>query len=122
MSDTTPTHIESLDNFLKDHSFRSKIWKNRRIYLSGFKGGKYDRDIKVYIELDEPLEEVPEVSESSPVHPLLTGCAVKVFSDADQGRQWLINRSKQCKRGVAAQLHEVGLLKDAPPEDWREMA
>jgi hypothetical protein len=47
---------------------------------------------------------------------------VKVFSNADQDRQWLVNRSKQFKRGVAVQLHATGLLKDAPPEDWREMA
>ena len=116
------THIESLNDFLNDNGFTASIWQNRRVYINGFGGRKYDRDIKAYIDIDEPSDEVPEVSESSPVHPLLAGCAVKVFSGADQDRQWLINRSKQFKRGVALQLHEVGLLKNAPPEDWREMA
>jgi len=116
------THIETLNEYLNTNGFQSSVWQNRRIYLNGFKGNKYDRDIKAYIEIDEPLDEVPEVSESSPVHPLMAGCAVKVFSNADQDRQWLVNRSKQFKRGVAVQLHATGLLKDAPPEDWREMA
>ena len=115
------THIESLNEYLNKHGFSAATWQSRRVYLNGFNGRKYDRDIKVYIDLDEPLDEVPEVSESSPVTTLMTGCAVKVFSNADQDRQWLSNRAKQVKHGVANQLHEIGLLKDAPPEDWRAM-
>ena len=115
-------HIDTLHEYLNANGFKASIWQDRRIYLNGFLGSKYDRDIKAYIEIDEPLDEVPDVSESSPVHPLMAGCAVKVFSNADQERQWLANRAKQFKRGVAVQLHEVGLLKDAPPEDWREIA
>ena len=114
-------HIESLNDFLNDNGFESAVWQNRRVYINGFGGRKYDRDIKAYIEIDEPAEEIPEVGDSSPVHPLLAGCAIKVFSNADQDRQWLINRAKQFKRHVAAQLHEVGLLTDAPPNDWRDM-
>ena len=114
-------HIESLNNYLNDNGFIASIWQNRRVYINGYGGKKYDKDIKAYIDIDEPFEEVPDETGSSPVHPLMAGCALKVFSNADQERQWLINRAKQFKRNVAVQLHEVGLVKEAPPEDWREM-
>jgi len=115
------THIEALSAHLNANGFTASTWQDRRVYINGFNGKRYDKDIKVYIDIDEPLEPVPDDTGPSPVHPLLTGCAVKVFSNADQERQWLINRAKQYKRGVAVQLHKVGLLNDAPPEDWREM-
>ena len=75
------THIESLSEYLNENGFKAAVWKDRRVYLNGFAGRKYDRDINAYIDIDEPLEEVPEVSDDYPVHPLLAGCALKVFSN-----------------------------------------
>ena len=115
------THIESLKEYLNENGFKAAIWKDRRVYLNGFAGRKYDRDINAYIDIDEPLEEVPEISDDEPFHPLLAGCALKVFSNAIQERQWLINRSKQFKKHVADQLYSVGLYRQATPEDWRQM-
>ena len=49
------THIESLNEYLNNHGFTASIWQSRRVYLNGFNGRRYDRDIKAYIDIDEPL-------------------------------------------------------------------
>tara|TARA_R110000868_G_scaffold111743_4_gene301446 strand:- start:11 stop:373 length:363 start_codon:yes stop_codon:yes gene_type:complete len=116
-------HIETLNNYLNENGIKSAIWQDRRIYINAlYAGKKLDKDIKVYIEIDDPAEQVPEVDATSAVTPLMSGCTVKVFSNANnQSAKWLSNRQKQFKHAIAERLYDIDLLKTAPPEEWEAM-
>ena len=47
------TQIDQLTNFLNDNGFKARPWREFRVYLNG-----YGKDIKAYIELDEPTAEL----------------------------------------------------------------
>ena len=90
------TQIEQLTNFLNDNGFKARPWREFRVYLNN-----YGKDIKAYIELDEPTAELGDDEY------LFNGCALRVFSNAAQSRAWLINRAKQVKHGIMCELDTV---------------
>lgn len=116
------THIEQLTEALKAEGIDAAAWiKNgrSRIYLNG-----HGRDIKAWIEMDDP-----EGDGSEYVDELYSGCNLKVYSNANQDQKWLTNRSKQIKHSIMLRLHEAatdGELKSpllASPicDDWRDV-
>ena len=91
-------HITELRDRLNANGFKAAIWQDRRIYLNG-----YGKDIKAYVELDEPLR---ERNPQDATDTLYSGCALKVYSNADQDRKWLVNRAKQVKHALMIRLAE----------------
>ena len=88
--------IEALTQAIKSTGISAKVWKDSRIYLSGF-----GRDITAYITLDEPLSETFE--------HLFQGCALKVFTDCNQSANWKMNRYRQVKHSIMITLDEAGI-------------
>lgn len=105
------TQLEALTAALNAAGLDAKSWKGQRIYLNGL-----GRDISAYITLDEPASEAEPGS-------LFSGCALKVFSNAEQDRQWLINRAKQVKHGLMERIHGAGITASpgAPCATWQEV-
>lgn len=92
--------IDALTAFLNRHGLRATAWQNRRVYLNG-----YGRDIKAYIDLDDPTADV----EGS---YLFAGAALRVFSNANQNSKWLANRAKQIKHSIMLALAEADEASD----------
>lgn len=117
------TQIEALTNFLNENDFKATAWQDRRIYINSYCGQPYGKDMKVYIDIDEPLQDAPngELQDTDQFHPLFAGCALKVFSNATQSKSWLINRAKQVKHAVAEQLHYCGIFREAPGKSWEKI-
>ncbi len=88
--------IEALTEALNANGFSAKIWKGSRIYLNG-----YGKDISAYITLDWP--DAPATDGR-----LFDGCALKVFSNADQTGAWKVNRAKQVKHNIMTALYDEG--------------
>ena len=88
--------IDALTEAIKSSGISAKAWKESRIYLSGF-----GKDITAYITLDEPLSETFE--------HLFGGCALKVFTDCNQGANWKMNRYRQVKHSIMMTLDEAGI-------------
>ena len=105
---THTTHIDALEEALKEAGFKARQWKGFRIYLNG-----YGRDIKAYIELDEPDAAAPE--------DLYEGCVLKVFSNAAQSTRWRVNRAKQVKHDIALRLNAVGITTGPVCEHWQDI-
>lgn len=122
MTTSSLPHVYRLAQFLCDAGFKAQAWQNRRVYINaGPQGQKLGRDIKCYIELDEPLAPAPEGEpDAEGYHPLFAGCALKVYTNAEQDPAWIGNRRKQTMHDVAGWLHGVGLI-GRPCEDWREV-
>ena len=110
--------IDELEKFLNDNGFSAKQWKLGRIYLNG-----YGKDIKAFIEMDDPDTEDFET--------VYDGCQIKVYSNANQHYNWIKNRQKQIKHSIALKLDDSGLLKQVSdsynqkhspaPENWQDM-
>ncbi|MHB8473735.1 MAG: hypothetical protein ACYDC8_12995 [Gammaproteobacteria bacterium] len=49
-----------------------------------------------------------------------TGCALKVYTDAGEGK-WALHRRQDVMQEIGAQLHRAGITSFAPPEDARQM-
>lgn len=103
------THIEKLEKQLQESGFRAKAWMDRRIYLN-----KYGRDIDAFIDMDDPLDECP-------AGDIWYGCALRVFSRADQSRQWLDNRRRQVKHSLMRDLASAGIVASPICKNWREV-
>jgi len=110
-----------LAELLNSAGFSARPWQGGdkvRVYLNGGLG----KDIKAFFNIATEDERSGEAAEEMTVTNALQGTSLKVYSDAAQDQQWLINRAKQVKRGIAVRLFENGFLADKPPEDWREMS
>ena len=101
--------IDAFFNQLSAHGIKGKIWKRSRIYLQGF-----GKDITAYIAFDEPEADYSQDSN------LFSGCALKVYTDAGDGK-WAFNRRQDVMQEIGAQLHKAGITSFAPPEDARQM-
>jgi len=92
------TKIVALYAALEAAEFRASIWRDRRIYINGF-----GRDIKAYIELDNPADEADTTR-------LFDGAALRVYSNCDsQPAIWRMNRAKQVKHELMERLHASGI-------------
>ena len=107
--DTVTPQIQVLHAALVKAGFDAKIWKDQRIYFNG-----QGRDIKAFIQLDEPMEPLDDSV------TLLSGCALKVFSDCEQDRKWLANRAKQVKHALMVQMFDAGIATQ-PCERWQDV-
>lgn len=100
--------IDAFMNLLGAHGIKGKIWQRKRIYLQ-----KFGKDITAYITFDDPESfAVPE--------GLFSGCALKVFTDAGEGK-WAYNRRQDVMQEIGAALHRAGITSFAPPENARDM-
>ena len=112
------TQIDALTDILCRHGVKARAWKARRIYING-----HGRDISAYIELDEPERDVADLDNwGGPGVPPDTGCfegcALRVFSNAQQGQSWLINRAKQVKHDLMGQIATAMIAEGASAEVW----
>lgn len=107
------TQIEALTAALNASGFTAKAWKDQRIYLNG-----YGKDISAYITLDTPTDAAVDGR-------LFDGCALKVYSNAEQSGAWLVNRRKQVKHQIMVQLYDDGQgvtgYFEAPTDDWQKV-
>jgi hypothetical protein len=118
---TMTTRINALTEFLADKGMKASAWKNRRVYLNG-----YGRDIKACIVLDDPLDTYNPDDETD---SLYSGCSLKVYSNCEQGRKWLINRAKQVKHNIMCEMATIGEADDnlfgssgtKVCDDWRDI-
>jgi hypothetical protein len=104
--------IDGLLKLLTEAGFTANIWRGSRIYLNG-----YGRDIKAWIEIDDP--DAP-FEEDAPY----AGCNLKVFSDCEQSRKWLINRAKQVKHEIMWELHNTKItsyVMGEPCKNWEDV-
>ena len=131
------TQIDALANALAQHGLGAATGAQTfvagvggalgRIYLNG-----YGRDISAYIELDEPERDVAELEDWAgpgvrPEAGLYEGAALRVYSDAAQGRAWRVNRAKQVKHEIMTAIAAAMVAEGCPAEfwtvtdDWREV-
>ena len=88
---------------------KAKIWQNR-IYLDGVAG----RDITAYVSFDDPY--------SDNYNSLFDGCSLKVYTSVrSQPPQWCDNRRKLTMHNIAEDFFEMGILPEAPCEDWQDI-
>ena len=101
------TQIEALESALKAAGLNAKAWKGCRIYFNG-----YGKDIKAFIELDQP--------ESTDFEYAYQGCALKVYTNAENvSGKWAINRVKPIKHELMKAIYAAGVCGDmeAPCEN-----
>ena len=108
-----PAQIDALCDAMKTAGMKAAKWDNRRIYING-----YGRDIKAYVQFDEPWTDADECT--GPMG-LWAGCALKVYSDSDQSRQWLINRAKQVKHEIMLALADAEIILGDVCITWQEV-
>ena len=109
--------IDALEQTLNDNYIRAATWEKNgkaRIYLNG-----YGRDIKAYIELDDPNRDV------APGEPLFASCILRVITDIEnQPVQWILNRRKQIAHGIAQEMFAAGIFRGVSEEpiceNWRD--
>lgn len=106
------TQIDALAAKLTEAGIKASAWRNQRIYLNG-----HGKDIKAFITFDDPM--TPEAECTGPMG-LFSGCALKVYSDAAQGQQWLVNRAKQVKHGIMESLVEAEIVPGPVCESWQD--
>ena len=104
-------HTTELCDRLNADGFKAAIWQDRRIYLNGC-----GKDIKAYIELDDPLR---KRDPNDATDTLYSGCTLKVYSNAAQDRAWLVNRAKKVKHALMLRLVENGIVPGPVCPDWR---
>jgi hypothetical protein len=107
------TQIVALTARLNEAGFKACIWKGSRIYLNG-----YGRDMKCYITFDDPDADAATLTGAM---GLFDGAALKVYSDTEQSRAWLVNRAKQVKHVIMLRLAEAGVVTGPVCETWREV-
>ena len=105
--------IDAMCAKLNAEGFEAKTWKDQRIYLNG-----YGRDIKAYITFDDPTHDLNVEDESD---TLFAGCGLKVYSDCEQSRSWLINRAKQVKHSIMLRLNELNIIPWEVCKNWQEV-
>jgi len=107
------TQIAALSASLNAAGIKGSVWREQRIYLSG-----HGKDIKAYIIFDDPLRDAADCT--GPMG-LYAGCALRVFSDANQSRKWLVNRAKQVKHNIMAEMVLLGIAPGPICEDWQDI-
>jgi hypothetical protein len=107
------TQIQALCAALNDAALDAKIWRGDRIYLNG-----YGKDISAYITFDDALTPADECVGTM---GLFQGCALKVFSNANQDRSWIISRAKQIKHGIMVAMVNASIVPGPVCSDWRDV-
>ena len=101
---------------LNEAGLKASVWEKfgkHRVYLDFKKEGK---DLSCYFDFKK--EDVGFQSEAAP----LIGGTFKVYTKADSGSPaWAISRRKEIAHIVASKLFQAGLVKEAPPENFKEM-
>lgn len=82
----------------------------QRVYFNG-----YGRDIKAYLDID-PDVDVYAVDEDG----LVEGAALKVWSDAPQAQNWVVNRAKQVKHQIMLKVAKI--TGASVCTNWQEVA
>lgn len=99
-------------------SINGKPWQkagHNRIYFGG-----YGKDISAYLDyVDFDGEVMGDFDESQIADPLM-GSVLKVFSNCNQSRNWILNRCKQVKHKIMLALNEILGDEIAPVcENWQ---
>ena len=105
------TQKQALTEALNDRGVKADLWEKHgftRIYLGGF-----GKDIKAYIELDEP--------ESAVTDDLWCGARLSVRSRAAAPDNWLLNREKQIRHAIMIRLSESQIVDCKVCDDWRDV-
>ena len=98
------TQIDKLHKLVSSTNLKASLWKGKRIYLN-----KLGKDINAWIELDTP--------DTLDFDNAADGISIKVFSNCNQGRSWLINRAKQVKFNIMETLNQANIIADIC-DDW----
>jgi hypothetical protein len=114
------TQAEIVAAKLQTVGMKATLWdkKGQRVYING-----HGRDIKAWFEFDSDDEVTNDLDD------IFSGSRLRVYSDCNQGRQWLINRAQQVKHQIMVDLHEMAVGGDiksatlAAPvcESWRDV-
>ncbi len=107
------TQIDALTAKLNEAGIKAGAWRNQRIYLNG-----HGKDIKAFITLDMPESDAAECTGEM---GLFSGCALKVFSEANQDAKWLANRAKQVKHRIMESLVECEIIPGPVCENWQDV-
>ena len=112
------SQIAALSTALNQAGFKVNPYPKRerwtRLYLNN-----YGRDITAYITFDEPERDATEVKDTS--MGLYSGCALKVFCEADQSPAWIANRRKQIKHEIMLKLVGASIVPGPICERWQDV-
>jgi len=100
--------IDALHAALIKAGLNAAIWRNQRIYINGL-----GTDITAHFAFDD--------TQATAGDDLLEGATLKVFSNCNQNRAWLLNRAKQVKHNLMVRVFNAGISKVEPPAEWREV-